>query len=75
MRSSAVGIRRWFRPPGSVRGRMSCEKKKNSLLRPLLKLGARNQHRTAERPRRVVERVERRVALGGDAQAALLPAR
>ena len=37
LRSSAVGMRRSFRPPGSVRCRMSCEKKKNSLLRPLLK--------------------------------------
>ena len=35
-RSSAVGIRRWLSVPASVRERMSCDQKKNSLLRPLL---------------------------------------
>ncbi len=35
-RSSAVGIRRWLSVPGSVRDRRSCDKKKNSLFRPLL---------------------------------------
>ncbi len=37
-RSSSVGIRRSFNPPGSVRARISCDQKKNSLF--LLRLNS-----------------------------------
>ena len=54
-----------------MRKRISCDQKKNSLLRPLLNVVPGSEDRPAERPGVVVEPVERGATLLGVPEAAL----